>query len=219
MEAKCPRCGTTGRIDDSKIPEKGASAKCPKCGMKFFIQKETSKKLTPKSPPIAKSSNKNEAHETERINQIRSVRENTTDRKNQTSWTLLLILAVIVFAIWFYRGSISEWMAPWSAPSTEVSAIQLMKEYSEDEIAADIKYKGKVIIVSGEVRSRSRDLLQDIFVLLYAENGILSIQCYFSDKRAREVVKLKKGQSVKIKGMVDGKLGNVFLRNCSVVNP
>jgi len=40
MKAQCPNCDAVYQIDDSKIPDKGASVKCKKCETRFQIKKE-----------------------------------------------------------------------------------------------------------------------------------------------------------------------------------
>ena len=39
-ESECPGCGTSYRIEDSKIPDKGILARCPKCQARFFLSNE-----------------------------------------------------------------------------------------------------------------------------------------------------------------------------------
>jgi predicted Zn finger-like uncharacterized protein len=39
MKAKCPKCASSYKVSDEKIPETGAFAKCPKCRHRFFIEK------------------------------------------------------------------------------------------------------------------------------------------------------------------------------------
>ena len=45
MKAQCPNCEAVYRIDESKIPEKGAYAKCRKCQMRFLIRRESDLQL------------------------------------------------------------------------------------------------------------------------------------------------------------------------------
>ena len=42
MKAQCPNCKAVYKIDDSKIPEKGAHATCSKCQTRFPIKKSPS---------------------------------------------------------------------------------------------------------------------------------------------------------------------------------
>jgi predicted Zn finger-like uncharacterized protein len=40
MKTQCPKCKASGKIDDSKIPEKGVYVRCPKCNERFYLQRE-----------------------------------------------------------------------------------------------------------------------------------------------------------------------------------
>jgi predicted Zn finger-like uncharacterized protein len=39
MKIQCPRCNASGRIDDSKIPEKSVYIRCPKCNERFYLER------------------------------------------------------------------------------------------------------------------------------------------------------------------------------------
>jgi len=41
MNIQCPNCKTEYKIDDARIPDKGAYSRCKKCQTKFFVKKET----------------------------------------------------------------------------------------------------------------------------------------------------------------------------------
>jgi len=47
MKVKCPKCEAVYKMDDSKIPDKGAYARCPKCQDRFFVRKEDGFQETP----------------------------------------------------------------------------------------------------------------------------------------------------------------------------
>jgi predicted Zn finger-like uncharacterized protein len=48
MEIHCPNCKAVYRVDETKIPDKGAYTRCKKCRFRFLVQKETE---TPVSGP------------------------------------------------------------------------------------------------------------------------------------------------------------------------
>ena len=107
-------------------------------------------------------------------------------------------------------------------PSIEITAKQLVKEYADNEVSADNKYKGKVLLVNGTIDDIGKDLVDDIYVAMGEssftgfEDGF-GVQCFFSDKYKEEVGNLKKGDSIKIKGKCDGVLGYVHLMGCQIV--
>ena len=141
--------------------------------------------------------------------------EQSQDKKKFSG--LIWVIIFVAILGWYFRDSISTWRTSQTTPAHEISAIQLMKEYSENEIAADLKFKDKVIIVSGKVTDRSKDLLNQIYIALYSGKALFSVQCFFADKYASEVAAVKTGSALRIKGRVDGKLGNVLLNGCQII--
>jgi len=95
-----------------------------------------------------------------------------------------------------------------------ITSSQLFAEYEANDIAADKKYKGKILEVSGTVENISRDILDNIYVTL--ETGqfeIFSIQCFFADRFEDQAAELRPGQYLTIRGRCDGKFGNVILKD------
>lgn len=104
-------------------------------------------------------------------------------------------------------------------PDITISANDLHAAYDDNEVAADTKYKGKIIQVSGTVEDIGKDITDTIYVTLAAgdEYSMSSIQCFFADSHTEAAANLSKGDRVTIKGMGDGLMGNVLIRGCSLV--
>ena len=105
------------------------------------------------------------------------------------------------------------------SPEVTVSAYEIYQAYEANEVAADLKYKEKVIQVSGVVESIGTDFMDTIYVSLSVgdEYEISSVQCFFADSHKADAASLSKGQRVTIKGLGDGYLMNVLLRGCTLV--
>ena len=101
-------------------------------------------------------------------------------------------------------------------PEYTVSAQELYKAYEDNGVAADEKYKDKVILVNGIVETIDKDITDAIYVTLKTSMYSASVQCLFANSHTKEAASLKKGTKVSIKGKVDGKLGNVILRGCTL---
>jgi len=52
MKFKCPECQTRYKIDDAKIPEKGAKIRCKKCQKQFKVKKHSPQTVKPKPAEI-----------------------------------------------------------------------------------------------------------------------------------------------------------------------
>lgn len=97
----------------------------------------------------------------------------------------------------------------------KISAEDLFAEYEKNGVAADNKFKGKEIEVNGEIESIDKDILDELYVNLKGDDiGMLGIQCYFKDKNNNDLSNLKKGDSVTIIGIGNGKTINVTLKKC-----
>lgn len=104
-----------------------------------------------------------------------------------------------------------------AAPAVEVTARQLVADYDKNEIAADTKYKGHTLEVTGTVQSVGKDFLDVPYVSLASDNAIFGVQCYLNQDDAatvEEASKLTKGAKVTMRGEDVSKLGNVMLKNC-----
>lgn len=102
-----------------------------------------------------------------------------------------------------------------------VSAIDIAKEYKDNEVAAEAKYKGKKVEISGIINSIGKDVLDDVYIVL--SNGdeyaiINNVQCYFKDKeQISKVADLQKGQEVTLIGTVNSSIaGTVMIKDCYI---
>jgi hypothetical protein len=97
-----------------------------------------------------------------------------------------------------------------------VQADDLYAEYEENEVAADEKYKGKEIEVSGRIVDIGKDLLGASYITVGGQGMLDGVQCSFSKSAESVLARLKKGQEVKVHGRVEGKMGPVQLKNCKM---
>ncbi|MFA8450332.1 MAG: hypothetical protein ACEPOW_06540 [Bacteroidales bacterium] len=101
--------------------------------------------------------------------------------------------------------------------SINTTAIQIIKEYSENEVAADLKFKGKRISISGTIGNLSRDILNNVYICLKGrDKDFRSVQCYIAD--AELVSRLKKGETVTVVGTCEGMMMNILIKNCDLVH-
>lgn len=98
-----------------------------------------------------------------------------------------------------------------------ISAEDLAKEYEENEVRADKNYKGKVLEISGTVKSIGVSFSQTYIVLSSGKDfSITDIQCFFKDKAEIDMVAdLDEGDVVTLTGKVSGKSLNVSVENCT----
>ncbi len=104
-------------------------------------------------------------------------------------------------------------------PQVTVTSATLLKEYSENEVAADEKYKEKVIEVSGKVVSVDNGTFDNGMIVKLSDgqydfNGTM---CYMKEGEKDKVLKLKKGVSVTLIGKGNSAtLKSPVLKDCIV---
>ena len=131
------------------------------------------------------------------------------------TWVLIVIIGW--FVIWYYSGDLAKWSRKSQVPSYTLSAVDLMREYEANEIAADLKYRGKLVLLNGTVKLRGKDVLDKIYVAYDVGNPVSTVQCYFASGHARRISEVAKGQYIRIQGVVDRKLISVMIKDCSIV--
>jgi hypothetical protein len=127
---------------------------------------------------------------------------------------LLIVLAIIAaLIVWKWVFMKSDTSVSSKKADVEIEASVLTHEFEENETAANAKYLGKVISVSGIVNSVSEDE-ENLSVYLKNAEDISGVMCTLN-KVSVAGIQVKAGDPVKIKGMCDGYLMDVKLNKCS----
>ncbi|MFA5000753.1 MAG: hypothetical protein WC531_00790 [Candidatus Paceibacterota bacterium] len=101
----------------------------------------------------------------------------------------------------------------------KITATALAEAYKSNEVAADAKYKNKLVEVSGFVDSIGKDILDSPYITLSTgQYSVTFIQCFFSKADEPVLAKFSKGQSLRLEGEVSGlTLISVVLKGCRAV--
>jgi len=108
---------------------------------------------------------------------------------------------------------------PTPTPEPKEEAIQakdLYNEYDNNEIAADEKYEGEEILITGTIQEIGKDIFDDMYVSLKTDNIIGTVQCMLADGETNKAAKLSTGQSITMSGESPDYLINVILRECVI---
>lgn len=81
-------------------------------------------------------------------------------------------------------------------PPIELTSGKLFADYSANEVAADLKYKGKRLAVKGIVKSIDKDFMDNPVVVLAAPNQFAGIRANFGKEAVSQLAQLKKGTTV-----------------------
>lgn len=145
-------------------------------------------------------------------------------------WLLGLVLVVIIAAVASGGGGdsgddvtanddSSSQEQELAAKATKVKAAALLKDFEGNEAAADAKYKGKTLEVSGVVSKVDTEFIDEEEYVVQVNGGgdfdFLTVNC--DDQSSADVVKLEEGQDITVVGDFEdgGDLG-VELDNCSI---
>jgi hypothetical protein len=101
-------------------------------------------------------------------------------------------------------------------PSYTLSANRLYDEYESNEVAADSKYKGEVVVVTGTIQDIGKDIMGDAYIVIGGSGFLDGVQCTFTKGEQPSVARLSKGQQVRVQGVVAGKMGNVLVTKSSL---
>ena len=101
----------------------------------------------------------------------------------------------------------------------KVTADALYSAYNQNQVAADAKYKGNMVEVTGVISSIGKDILNNPYVELgTGEYSALGIQCMFPQADESQLAGLTSGQSVTLEGTVSGEtITIVEIDGCSIV--
>jgi hypothetical protein len=136
------------------------------------------------------------------------------------SWKKI-VTGLIVLAL---AGAGYGWYAYQKAPpdireqeaGIEITAIDLLKTFQQDEMASNAKYVDKVLIVAGTVTGVQIDSSGQATVSLQTNDLLAAVTCsFYQDDEG--VKKIKAGSPVRIKGVCTGMLTDVVLNKCSLV--
>ena len=91
----------------------------------------------------------------------------------------------------------SEQMPQQQTVPIEISATDLFEAYQANEVAADMKYKGKILNVQGVIESISKDFMDDPYIVLAVpQNQFMGIHASFSKAALEKLSTLQKGMKV-----------------------
>jgi hypothetical protein len=102
-------------------------------------------------------------------------------------------------------------------PNEIATANELYSASQANEIAADDKYKGKVLMVSGTVQSISKDFLEHGYLMLKTQDEFTDVRAELASDSSLKASILHKGSTVLVVCMGAGLvLGSPTLSRCTI---
>jgi hypothetical protein len=128
---------------------------------------------------------------------------------------IFCIVVAAAFVIMYVPMPSSEPTARDRAKVEHVTAAELVADYQANEVAADGRYKNSLAEITGAVERVGADLAGSQYVTLESGRGLSSVQCFAA--RQESFATLRPAQRVTVRGRVQGKSGNVLVKDCVVI--
>lgn len=135
---------------------------------------------------------------------------------------ILIVTVVLMYLVLGCSGTAGSSTGNTAAADPNVKPIAveakvLTKEYDTNELAADGKYKGKLLAVTGKIGNIA-ETFGNVTVSLDGHNAVISAMCSFEESEKAAVAKLKKGQTTTLIGTGDGSTAGLYagLTKCKV---
>lgn len=149
--------------------------------------------------------------------------------KGRTTRAKVLAFGYLAISIMFFSmqsGSSSNSTAPTASPTVKPATEQIMavgidqvlSDYKGNEVAADNRYKGRLIQVTGAVGDIKKDFTNNLYVTLGTGElyEIPKIQAFFDDSMNQQLGNLRKGQKLTVVCRVKGLMMNVLAEDCVI---
>lgn len=102
----------------------------------------------------------------------------------------------------------------------KVNASTLYEEFNTNNVGAENKYKGKMLLVTGTVYNIDKTFfLGTAYVNLMAGYVVDGVTAYFSSEGKSQITNVSQGQTITVLGRCSGRsLGSAILNDCVLVN-
>jgi hypothetical protein len=106
------------------------------------------------------------------------------------------------------------------APVYRIAVRDILSAYKSNEVAADNKYKGQWVRVSGQVGDIKKDFTNNLYVTIGTSRDfeIPKMQAFFDDEKNDQLAKLQSGSQITVTCRIKGLMMNVLGEDC-VINP
>jgi len=114
--------------------------------------------------------------------------------------------------------SSSENEAAPEASAMQVDIRQLLGDYEGNEVAADNRYKGNLVEVTGIVGDIKKDIMDNLYVTLGTgkQFEIPQVQAFFDDSMNNQLGSLRQGQRLTVVCTIKGLMMNVLGEDCII---
>ena len=102
-------------------------------------------------------------------------------------------------------------------PAISVDAADLVSTYQSNKLAADNRYRGKRVEVSGVIEGIGTEKVAAPYVMLKSGDANQKVQCTFPITATSTLADLRNGQAVRIEGTCTGLANHVEVTDCRLM--
>lgn len=135
---------------------------------------------------------------------------------NKHILSVFMVITVAIFAVGSTDTETDTQEVKSTKPVHSVSANELHYAYSKNEVAAERKYKHKVIKIKGVIQDIGT-ILDEPYIIMGGTGMLDGVHCSFSKSQTDSIIKVSKGQTITVKGKVDMKMGNIMISGCIIL--
>ncbi|MFC2092562.1 hypothetical protein ACFLSV_01555 [Bacteroidota bacterium] len=137
-------------------------------------------------------------------------------RKDHLNFSLALIIFIAIVGCGICNRSDTH-KKELQDPEVIISAETLIKDYRENEVSADDKYRNKVLEVTGVVSQVKKESLSRVIVILQKPKTYWGVKCQLDKEYKDEAGELRTGDEITVIGKCTGlKYRSPYLRNCRI---
>jgi uncharacterized protein (DUF1330 family) len=135
-----------------------------------------------------------------------------------------IILGFIVIAIlggaWYGYSEYNRKVKDLSKVKAQLTmqTQELIKAFEQNETAANSKYLDKIIAVKGKVKALEKDDSGHYSIVLGDETSLSSVRCSMDSVHVKQVIKVKEGNEVTVKGACTGFNSDELLGSDVILN-
>lgn len=135
------------------------------------------------------------------------------------STLILLVIVLLAAAGWFGYKMVYRQVKPLTEVKTEfhLSAQELIIAFEQDTAAANKQYLGKVIEVTGNVKSVETEE-KSATIVLGPSGSMSSVRCSMDSTQVQQATQVEEGTEVTIKGACTGFISEELLGSDVILN-
>jgi hypothetical protein len=127
---------------------------------------------------------------------------------------VFIVLAIAIFGYLLYNKPHRDVQK--AKVEFTISAPALLKEFETNPSGGTGKYVGKILLVTGKVESVKINPSSSS-IQLSSDGGFFGVNCSFNSNGSTDLLEIKIGSEIQVKGECEGYIDDVILNNCVLI--